>query len=272
LLSALTTYVIQTQPEFLTNESQQFLNPINMMPLGSLVLITAAFFSLIIVRGQHWAIPILLAIGLIDQAMWGFRAINVQTYTDLNGYKQAQNPPPGAPNGRVLCSDTDGDGLMLLGWSYTNGYVGLTPPRSLDYSTEEAQILSATSWRRVGNEWLAVRSWPRIRFLSTAGQIQIISDRPGHLELVVNSSGPQQLMFAENYHPSWQVRVDDQPVPFIRVQTDFMGVDLLAGQHHVVFHFDPQRRTWGRWLSFSALGLSLLAALWFARRESPTMK
>ena len=76
----------------------------------------------------------------------------------------------------------------------------------------------------------------------------------------VNLNWPGYLVLADTYFPAWHVIVDGEEQPILRANYAFRAVALPAGEHHVVFQYDPLSFRVGLWLG----GITWLcaAAVW----------
>jgi hypothetical protein len=89
-------------------------------------------------------------------------------------------------------------------------------------------------------------------------------ERPGRMEISVHCPAPQLLVVAESYHAGWQCTVDGSPQTVLRINGDFMGLPIPAGDHQVQFEFHPRSLWFGRidsCLGLGLLGLGLVAGL-----------
>jgi hypothetical protein len=93
------------------------------------------------------------------------------------------------------------------------------------------------------------------------GKASLTSDRPGEIKVVTAATSRQLLVLSESYHEGWHAKVDSEARPVLRVNGDFMGCVVEAGEHEVEFSFQPQSFRLGRWLSALGLGLMLLSLL-----------
>jgi len=234
--------------------------------VGPAVLTIATALFMLAARGFAPALTLLIVIGLADLGYFGLRSIAVYTFTDLPTYLVREIKPPGPPGGRVEIGDVHGNALMMHGYRLTSGYVGLTPPRQLDYHTPEAQRLAGTTWRQDGTTWQAVDGLPYIRF---SGEAALVTDRPGYLQIRTNVAAPGRLVIAESFHTGWHATIDGTPVSLQPADGDFMSVDVPAGVRMVDLRFAPASRSNGRILS--AVGLILIAGWFLFSRRAGTM-
>jgi hypothetical protein len=97
----------------------------------------------------------------------------------------------------------------------------------------------------------------------TPGRAAISVERPGMLEIAVETPTRQLLIVADSFHPGWQATVDGQPTPVVRANGDFLGVVVPAGRHDVTLRFNPPSLR-GGW-ALSLLGLVLASGLYIGR-------
>ena len=71
------------------------------------------------------------------------------------------------------------------------------------------------------------------------GIVTIDSVRPGRVELVTASVTDGLLVLHDSYYPGWVAEVDGQMVPIRRTYQLFLGINVPAGSHRVVFRFVP---------------------------------
>lgn len=234
--------------------------------VSAVVISVATFFFMLAARGSSAALTLLVVFGLADLGYYGLRSIQVYTFTDLATYLARETKPPGPPSGRVEIGDVYGNALTMRGYRLTSGYVGLTPPRTLNYHTPEAQRLAGTTWRHDGQTWHAVDGLPRVRF---NGSAEVVADRPGFIEIRTRAASKERLTLAESAHPGWQATLDDQPASIRPADGDFQAVDIPAGEHQLRFRFAPASRSIGRILS--AAGVILIAGWFLFCRRAGTM-
>ncbi len=98
--------------------------------------------------------------------------------------------------------------------------------------------------------------------------LQVTTDRPGHLEFSLDTNRDALLVTTESYHPGWHARVDGREVPILRVNVDFLGVRVPAAAQQVECYFSDNWHTIGRWISVGSLGLLVLVLFWSHLRQS----
>lgn len=95
---------------------------------------------------------------------------------------------------------------------------------------------------------------PRIRTRNPVrAQISVRHSRGERLELLVSTPGPTILVIAQAYYPSWQARIDGRPEPVLRANHAFQAVEVPAGIHNVVLHYEDQAFRCGMVVSILAM-------------------
>lgn len=92
---------------------------------------------------------------------------------------------------------------------------------------------------------------------ASGGQATVVAQRPGRIQIDVCCRSPQLLSVAESYHSGWRLTVDGTPQSTCRINGDFLGCPVEAGQHEVVFEFRPESLHRGWIASMIGLGLVL---------------
>lgn len=84
-----------------------------------------------------------------------------------------------------------------------------------------------------------------------------------HDQVRVTTRAPQAgvLVLADSFAPGWKARLDGRPCPLARVNGLFRGVALPAGEHEVVFDYDPISFEVGRAVSLASLTLLVCAGV-----------
>ncbi len=100
---------------------------------------------------------------------------------------------------------------------------------------------------------------------------EVVEWRAGKMKVAVTgtSPGPEYLVVAENWYPSWAATVDGKTVPVLRAQNTLLSVVLPPGAREVSFEFDGADYHRGKLISIiSAFGvLALFVAPALARRK-----
>lgn len=86
---------------------------------------------------------------------------------------------------------------------------------------------------------------------------------PNRVAVEVCAEDPGYLVLTDVWFPGWNCTVDGQPAPIHRANFLFRAVAIPAGNHEVLFVFEPASYRWGKCISILALiavtGLSLLS-------------
>jgi hypothetical protein len=93
------------------------------------------------------------------------------------------------------------------------------------------------------------------------GSAQILDYGPERVVVRASARLPGYLVLDDRYEEDWRAQVDGQAVPLLRADAIFRAVPLGAGEHEVVFSYEPTAVRVGAAVSLATLGL-LLAALW----------
>ncbi len=242
-------------------------------------------------RGRRGALVLLVLLLAADQAVYGvekmYRRVPPLPLSTIAGQELL---PPGPSPWRTL----GGTNLLVLnGQSRFDGYVGLKPRRVLDAADPQTLRVAGVGWIQTepGGNWQAVADpLPWARLLSQAvvstdprrdlsvidpaaialadrplslrgdapGQVQVLSRRPGQIDLETSARSRQLLVIAESFHPGWSALVDGRPAPVQAVYGDFLGVVVEPGVQRVRFEYAPESLIYGRRLS--RLGALLIVA------------
>ena len=93
---------------------------------------------------------------------------------------------------------------------------------------------------------------------STAS-IKLVSYKPNHLEYKSTSAMDQVAVFSEMYYENgWNSYLDGQKVPHFKVDYALRGMNVPAGDHSIIFKFEPQVIKIGSGISLAS---SILLAL-----------
>ncbi len=91
---------------------------------------------------------------------------------------------------------------------------------------------------------------------------EIATYEPERIEVKASLDAPGYLVLTDAYYPGWKVEVDRQPASLLRADLYFRAVALDAGEHQVVFRFQPASARLGLIASLIAwLGLGLAVAV-----------
>ena len=140
---------------------------------------------------------------------------------------------------------TDEDQLLATRYSYLPNGQRFDPTRT---AMVDAGALEQTSWR------------------AGPGSAQVTSARDEFFSIDVSTVDGGFLVLSENWYPSWQARIDGQPVPIHRANVSLQGVVVPAGRHTVTFEFVSRAFQAGAVIS----ALTLLTLVFVAWRSALT--
>jgi hypothetical protein len=92
------------------------------------------------------------------------------------------------------------------------------------------------------------------------GRVIMDGDEPGRVEMRTHGNSQQLLVLTESYHSGWRAAIDDRPADLLRVNGDFIGCSVPAGDHHVRVYFRPASLQLG--IAASVIGLGLMLFFW----------
>jgi hypothetical protein len=200
--------------------------------------------------------------------------------------------------------DADGDPRisywLLRDVRVARADVGLVPQFSVPL-TDKALRVAGVEWVRTGTEWRQVENpMPRLRVVpftrisqtpardlestriedtalvdrridSSLAQpadvsLRLVADRPGRLEIDVDTPRPALLAITESYHAGWTVETDGREAVTVPLYGDYLGVLAPAGRYRLTLRFDPQSLRYGWYLSGAGL---LATAMLFVMVGTP---
>ena len=89
---------------------------------------------------------------------------------------------------------------------------------------------------------------------------EIASYAPERIEVRTSGEGPGLLVLADAFYPGWRASVDGHETPIYPANVLFRSVPVPAGEHSVVFTFEPNG--WRVGLIAAGAAVVLIAALW----------
>ena len=99
---------------------------------------------------------------------------------------------------------------------------------------------------------------------------------PNKLDYTSNSSVDKTAVFSEIYYPyGWKVSIDGEPAEHFRVNYTLRALNIPAGEHSIVFSFEPDSIRKGNTLSVICIGvmvLTLIGAIVQCLRKRKTSK
>jgi hypothetical protein len=101
--------------------------------------------------------------------------------------------------------------------------------------------------------------------LSPGDQIWITGFTPIKVTAKSVSRGNVLVSFQQNRYHGWKATVDGNPAEIITVNMSFMAVVVPAGEHEVIFYYNPRAVRWGFYITL----LMLVAGMVILRGDPP---
>jgi hypothetical protein len=134
---------------------------------------------------------------------------------------------------------------------------------------EDAAVQAVRSLGRAVKDRLIVEDPTRPLDEGTivSGEARVIHEVPEQVELETKCSSASYLFLADAFDPGWTAEVDGRNAPVWPAIVAFRAVYVPAGDHRVVFHYQPAGFMAGLAISVLGLVLGLIAFGWPARRS-----
>ncbi len=116
------------------------------------------------------------------------------------------------------------------------------------------------------DEVLVEQSLPSPLPAGSPGTTKIVVDRPGRIDLNVACRTTQLAVINESFHDGWRATLDGKTVEALRINGDFLGLIVPAGDHEISLEFRPKSLIFGRVMSGFGLGLIVTIVFWPRRR------
>ena len=100
------------------------------------------------------------------------------------------------------------------------------------------------------------------------GTVEILDHQNRSWRMEAHMERPGLLVLAETHYPGWAATVDGQPVPIHATNMAFRGVELDAGEHEILFAYQPAWLRPSLILAGLAFLLGLVAMVWPRRRAA----
>ena len=103
----------------------------------------------------------------------------------------------------------------------------------------------------------------------SAGEARVTEYEPDRVVIRTRSPAPALLVLADNQYEGWRAEVDGREERIVRANHTFRGVYVPAGEHTVVFRFEPGALTIGFYVYLAALAMLVVyAGVLLLRRRS----
>jgi len=126
--------------------------------------------------------------------------------------------------------------------------------RSHGFQPERVVLLTEGQPRAGTND--PTRSSARItRYSAERVEIAVSTDRAGYLVL------------ADSFYPGWIARVDGVETPIVRADVIFRAVPVDAGDHAIIFEYQPASLVIGAWVSAASVAFIVLFIFWMRKKK-----
>ena len=132
---------------------------------------------------------------------------------------------------------------------------------------------SSTSARPPGSRPTTARAsgatsaaWP----VGPSESVTVVKHEPQRVELKAVLDRPGLVILADTYYPGWRLTIDGKPAPIYRANRLMRGAAVPAGEHTLVYTYEPQSFRVGAIVSGAGL-IALLALIGTYRRIIPPL-
>jgi hypothetical protein len=98
--------------------------------------------------------------------------------------------------------------------------------------------------------------------------VDVIQDSPVTVHLIARLKSPGMVILADTYYPGWRLAIDGRPAEILRTNGAMRGALVEAGDHQLVYQYDPASLKIGAGLTF--VGLATLLPLLAVRKNKKT--
>ena len=107
--------------------------------------------------------------------------------------------------------------------------------------------------------------------IDSSAIITLESHQPNRLTYTSSNSNSGFAVFSEMYYGhGWEATIDGKEVPIYRVNYTLRGLQIPAGQHTIMFKFEPAVVKTGSKIALGSslvFGLLLIGGIWFGIRQ-----
>jgi hypothetical protein len=114
----------------------------------------------------------------------------------------------------------------------------------------------------------SLRGWLSGTPVGPSESVAVSQSEPQRVELRATMDQPGLVILADAYYPGWHLTIDGRPAPIFRANRMMRGAAVPAGQHTLVYTYDPLSFRVGAIVSIAGL-IGLLGLAWPCRREPP---
>ena len=220
-------------------------------------------------RRARWAVAALVVVTAADLGAYGLGFVYREPARRIEELTAAIPAPPATAAGTYAIGPKRGpyqpNVLVLRGYRLSAGYAGLFPASRHPLESEAALRLAGTRWNVAenGTRRPFAGAVDRVRLLDATGTARLGVDRPGHLVAQVSAPQGGVLALTERFHDGWVATIGGTVLPTQRIEGDFLGCAIPAGDHAVEFRFRPRSFTYGACVTAAGAALlALVLAVW----------
>lgn len=92
-------------------------------------------------------------------------------------------------------------------------------------------------------------------------EVRVLQDDPERLRIEVRAGRPGVLVVDDAYAPGWHAHMDGEPIPILRANMMFRGVEVPSGRHEVVMEYRPVSLLAGGLVATAGLALAVAYCL-----------
>lgn len=135
-------------------------------------------------------------------------------------------------------------------------------------SVHKARFLSDTILRKAALADLAAANTGNIPAVSP-GRATVISFQPDEMLFNLQTDGHGFFVLLQNHYPNWEAKLDNKPVPVLKTNHAFMGVQIPPGEHRLSFTY---KNNTVLYLAIGSLLFTVTGLLYFSRRKKTTIE
>jgi hypothetical protein len=159
---------------------------------------------------------------------------------------------------RPVASDPDTRARLIRTLIYMNDPIWSEGNRPVFDPRQEALI--ETDDRRGLREYLPGGA------VESSESVSVIKHEPRQVELRAALDRPGLVILADTFYPGWRLTVDGRPAPILRTNRVMRGAVVPAGEHTLIYAFEPASFRVGGLISLAGL-LVLTVLAWSSRRH-----
>jgi hypothetical protein len=135
-------------------------------------------------------------------------------------------------------------------------------PRHVEIMTDASRLLVLLAAKEFDSTRIAYVDGPVTLPTECRGTAKIVDEVPARITVAADMQTRGLLVLADRWDGGWRAYLDGEPVPILRTNHALRGVELPAGQHALVFAYEPASLVWGvRLMAAAVLGLLVWVVL-----------